>query len=181
MGRLDFTMGIYWSIFLAFIRVGVFGFGGGPALLPLIEKEVVTNAGWLTPEEFIDMLAMANTLPGPIATKMALCVGLHAGGPIGAAAALTGILLPSSIAIVIFFVLYSRYRNVPSIQGIIRGVRPVVIALLMVVVAHLAPRSVLSWDTFLIAFCTFVIVFYFKVHPVFTIIVAAVIGYWFYR
>ncbi|MCK4235643.1 MAG: chromate transporter, partial [Candidatus Krumholzibacteria bacterium] len=73
-------MNIYWSIFFSFLRVGLFGFGGGPALIPLIEKEVVDHYGWLTAEEFIDVLAMANALPGPIATKMALCIGLRMGG-----------------------------------------------------------------------------------------------------
>ncbi|MCK4237447.1 MAG: chromate transporter, partial [Candidatus Krumholzibacteria bacterium] len=77
-------------------------------------------------------------------------------------------------------VLYYRYRNVPSVQGIVRGVRPVVIALLMVTIAHLAPKSVFTWDTFIIAFLTFVIVFYLKIHPIFTIILAGLIGYCFY-
>ena len=173
-------MNIYWSIFFSFLRVGLFGFGGGPALIPLIEKEVVDHYGWLTAEEFIDVLAMANALPGPIATKMALCIGLRMGGAAGAVSAILGILLPSSVAIIILTVLYYRYRNVPSVQGIVRGVRPVVIALLMVTIAHLAPKSVFTWDTFIIAFLTFVIVFYLKIHPIFTIILAGLIGYCFY-
>jgi chromate transporter len=180
-GRLDGAMGIYWLIFISFFRVGLFGYGTGPAMLPLIQKEVVDNYGWLTREEFTDALAMANTLPGPISTKMALAIGLEVGGPLGAATALVAILLPSSVLIIFLAILYHRYRNVPSVQGIIRGVRPVVVALLMVVVANLAPRSVLTWDTFLIAFVTFLVVFYFKVHPILTIVVAAVIGYWFYK
>ncbi len=174
-------MGLYWSLFLAFLRVGTFGFGGGPALIPLIEREVVGGGKWMSAEEFIDVLAMGNALPGPIATKMAIFIGLRAGGPFGAVAALGGLLLPSSVAVIIFAALYYRYRHVPAVQGIVRGVRPVVIALLMVVVAHLAPKSVFTWHTFLIALGAFIIVFYFKVHPVFTIVIAAVIGYWFYR
>jgi chromate transporter len=174
-------MGIYWSIFVAFLRVGLFGFGGGPSLIPLIEKEAVEHYRWLTAEEFIDVLAMANTLPGPIATKMALCIGLKMGGPIGAATALFAILFPSTVMVLILVILYNRYRNVSPVQGIIRGVRPVVIALLMVTVAHLAPKSVLTWDTFIIALCAFILVFYFKVHPILTIVVAAFIGLWIYR
>lgn len=174
-------MGVCWSLFLAFLKVGTFGFGGGPALIPLIEKEVVNGGKWISPEEFLDVLAMGNAIPGPIATKMALFIGLRVGGPLGAAAALVGLLLPSSVAIIIFATLYYRYRHVPAVQGIVRGVRPVVIALLMVVIAHYAPKSVFTWHTFLIALGAFIVVFYFKVHPVFAIIVAAVIGYWFYR
>ncbi len=174
-------MGLYWSIFLAFFKVGAFGYGGGPALIPLIEKEVVYNYGWLTSEEFVDALAMASTLPGPIASKLALCIGLKTAGPIGAVSALVAILLPSSVLIIILSMLYYKYRNLSSVQGALRGVRPVVIALLMVTVAHLAPRSVMNWDTFLIALVSFGVVFYLNVHPVYMIIVAAVMGLLFYR
>lgn len=174
-------MGLYWSIFLSFLKVGTFGYGGGPALIPLIEKEVVGNHGWLTAEEFTDALAMASTLPGPIATKLALCIGLKTGGPIGAVSAISAILLPSSTLIILLTVLYYRYRDVPSVQGVIHGVRPVVVALLMVTVAHLAPRSVLSWDTLIIALTAFAVVYFFKVHPIYTIVAAAAIGLIFYR
>ena len=174
-------MGLYWSIFIAFLKVGTFGYGGGPALIPLIEKEVVTNYGWLTAEEFIDANAMANTLPGPIATKLALCIGMKTAGPLGAASALIAMLLPSSIFIIILTTLYYKYRSLPSVQAMIGGVRPVVIALLMVTVAHLGPKSIVSWDTFIIALISFVVVFYLNVHPVYTILSAAVIGLLFYR
>jgi len=174
-------MGLYWSIFIAFLKVGTFGYGGGPALIPLIEKEVVTNYGWLTAEEFVDAYAMASTLPGPIATKMALCIGLKTAGPVGAASALIAMLLPSSIFIIILTMLYYKYRNLPSVQAMIKGVRPVVIALLMVTVAHLGPKSVMNWDTFIIAFLAFIVVFYLNVHPIYTILSAAAIGFMFYR
>jgi chromate transporter len=172
---------LYWSIFVAFLRVGTFGYGGGPALIPLIEDEVVHNYAWLTAEEFIDALAMANTLPGPIATKLAICIGLKTGGLLGAFSALTAILLPSSVFIIILSIFYFKFRNVPSVQGMIRGIRPVVIALLMVTVAHLVPRSVCSWDTILIALAAFAIVFFLKVHPIYTIVAAAAVGLIFYR
>jgi len=172
---------MYMSLFMAFLRIGLFAYGGGPAMLPLIEKEVVEKYGWLSHEQFLDSIAMANTLPGPIATKMALSIGLQVGGPFGAFTAITAMLLPSSILIIIFTVLYYKYKHLTSVQSIIRGVRPVVIALLLVTVAHLAPRAVFSWDTFVIALATFAVVFFLKVHPIYTIAVAALIGFWFYR
>jgi chromate transporter len=174
-------MGIYWSLIISFFKTGLFGYGGGPSIIPLVEKEVVTNYHWLTQEEFIDMLAMANALPGPIATKMAICVGLKVGGPFGAVAALTAHLLPSTILIVVFTSLYFKYRSVPSVQGITRGVRPVVVALLLVTVAHLAPKSVFTWDTFIIAVACFAVVFYLNIHPIYTIIAAALFGLFYYR
>jgi len=160
---------MYLSLFMAFLRVGLFAYGGGPSMLPLIQKEVVDNYGWLTSEQFIDVIAMANTLPGPIATKMAISVGLQVGGPWGAFVALTAMLLPSSILIVIFTILYYKYKHLTAVQSIVRGVRPVVIALLLVTVAQLAPKAVYSWDTFIIALAAFVVVLYLKVHPIYTI------------
>ena len=174
-------MGLYWSIFVAFLKVGLFGYGSGPALIPLIEKEVVGNHGWLTAEEYIDALGMANTLPGPIATKLAVCVGMRTAGAGGAAAALIALLLPSTVLVTVLAVFYYRYRNVPSVQGLIKGIRPVVIALLMVTVAQLSPRAVMSWDTFLLALASFLIVFFLKVHPIYMIVAAAFVGFIFYR
>jgi chromate transporter len=172
---------MYLSLFMAFLRVGLFAYGGGPSMLPLIQKEVVDNYGWLTSEQFIDVIAMANTLPGPIATKMAISVGLQVGGPWGAFVALIAMLLPSSILIVIFTILYYKYKHLTAVQSIVRGVRPVVIALLLVTVAQLAPKAVYSWDTFIIALAAFVVVLYLKVHPIYTIAVAAILGFWLYR
>ncbi len=146
-------------------------------MIPLIEKEVVQNYGWMTAGEFVDALAMANTLPGPIATKMALLIGGKTGGSLGAAAALVGILLPSSVLLVILMMIYYRYRTLPAVKGILKAVRPVVIALLLVTVAHLSPKSVISWDTFLIAFVSFFLVFYLKLHPILIITAAAVAGF----
>lgn len=168
---------IYWSVFFAFLKIGLFGYGGGPAMIPLIEKEVVYSYGWMTQTEFVDALAMANTLPGPIATKMALLAGSRAAGSIGAVAALAGMLLPSTVLLVILMTLYYRYRTLPAVKGMVKAVRPVVIALLMVTVAHLSPRSVISWDTFIIALLAFVMVFYLKLHPILIILAAAVVGY----
>jgi len=172
---------MYLSLFMAFLRVGLFGYGGGPAMLPLIEKEVVNNNHWMTPEQFVDAIAMASTLPGPLATKLALSIGLQLGGPFGACVALTAMLLPSSILIILFTVLYYKYKHITSVQSIVRGVRPVVIALLLVTVANLAPRAVFTWDTFIIALAAFAAVFYLKVHPIYTIVVAGLLGFWFYR
>ena len=75
--------GVSWQLFWAFFRVGIFGFGGGPAMIPLVRAEVVTRHHWLTDEEFADVLAIGNTLPGPIATKMPGYIGYRVGGVTG--------------------------------------------------------------------------------------------------
>ncbi|MDD4857513.1 MAG: chromate transporter [Candidatus Krumholzibacteria bacterium] len=174
-------MGIYWSLIVSFFKTGLFAYGGGPAIIPLVEKEAVNNYHWLTQQEFTDVLAMANALPGPIATKMALCIGLRVGGPWGAVAALTAHLLPSTILILIMTTLYYRYRDIPSVHGVMKGVRPVVIAILLVTVAQLAPKAIFTWDTLIIAAVCFVVVYFLNIHPIYTIIAAGLFGLFFYR
>jgi chromate transporter len=124
---------------------------------------------------------MASTLPGPIATKLAVTIGMQTGGAAGAAIALFALLLPSTVLVTLLAIIYYRYKDAPSVQGALKAIRPVVIALLLVTVAQLSPRSVVSWDTFLIALAAFAVVFYLRLHPIYTIVTAAFIGFIFYR
>lgn len=174
-------MGIYWSLIVSFFKTGLFGYGGGPSMIPLVEAEVVHRNHWLTVEEFNDVLAMANALPGPIATKMALCTGLKVGGGWGAAAALFAHILPSTILVVALFGLYQKFSGLAPVQHAMRAVRPTVIALLLVTVANMGPKSLVSWETFVIAIAAFAVVFYLNVHPIYTILAAGVFGLLYYR
>src|SRR5690606_39908313 len=86
-----------WNLFLAFFRVGILGYGGGPASIPLIHKEVVSTYKWMKDEEFGDMLALANTLPGPIATKLAGYIGYRVSGILGLLNAVLATILPTIV------------------------------------------------------------------------------------
>nr|WP_295712057.1 chromate transporter [uncultured Halomonas sp.] len=130
--------GAAWQLFWAFFRVGIFGFGGGPAMIPLVRAEVVTRHHWLTDEEFADVLAIGNTLPGPIATKMPGYIGYRVAGVIGCIAAVVAIILPMIVAMIIMLGIFSRYRDVAWIRGMGQAVVPVV----MVMMAQL------TWDFF---------------------------------
>ena len=96
-------MNKYLELFWAFVKPGIFGFGGGQATIPLIREEVVENYGYLTEEQFADYLTMGNTLPGPIATKMSIIIGYDLYGYLGAFIAFMGMILPSTIAILVLF------------------------------------------------------------------------------
>ncbi|WP_083001639.1 chromate transporter [Halomonas sp. GT] len=126
------------ALFWAFFRVGIFGFGGGPAMIPLVRAEVVTRHKWLTDEEFADVLAIGNTLPGPIATKMPGYIGYRVAGISGCVAAVIAIVLPMIVAMIIMLGIFSRYRDVTWIRGMGQAVIPVV----MVMMGQLA------WDFF---------------------------------
>lgn len=124
------------DIFIAFFRSGILGFGGGPAAIPLVHKEVVGNFKWMTDDEFADVLSIGNTLPGPIATKMAGYIGYRVGGWLGMLNALIATILPTVVALIIFLTVLRQYKDLDFIQGMTNGVVPVVGVMM----------AVLTWD-----------------------------------
>ena len=130
-----------WELFVSFGRAGLFGFGGGPSMIPLIQVEVVDLRAWLTPEAFLDAFAFGNALPGPIATKLAGYVGYQVAGVPGALVGLLAITAPTILAMLVLFGAYARFRDRPAVQRFLAGVRPVVVALLAVVVWDFAPAA----------------------------------------
>lgn len=169
------------SLFIAFAKVGALGFGGGHSMIPLIQVEVVDRYRWLNIEEFTDALAMANSLPGPITTKISLLVGHKVAGLAGGGISVAGLLLPSSIMMIVLATLYVRYKDLPAVKGMLIGVRPVVVALLFMVIYDIFPSSVTSWHTALLAVISFCAIVFFNVHPALFIAGAALFGIVFYR
>ncbi|RDW15585.1 chromate transporter [Oceanobacillus chungangensis] len=115
-----------WNIFMAFFRSGMLGFGGGPASIPLIQKEVVEKYNWMTEEEFGDMLAIANTLPGPIATKLAGYVGYRISGFTGMLNGVFASIFPTIILMILLLTSLSSFRDFDWVQGMTAAVVPVV-------------------------------------------------------
>ncbi len=116
----------YVDLAVGFARTGVTGYGGGPSTIPLIEYEAVQKYKWMTEQEFGEILALANTLPGPIATKMAAYIGFKVKGGIGATVAILAHILPSIIAMLgLLSVLYT-FRKSPFVSGMVQGVTPVI-------------------------------------------------------
>lgn len=126
---------IYLHIFWAFFVANLLGYGGGPSTIPLIQNEVVQHYGWMTNKEFGDLLAMANVLPGPIATKMGGYVGYEVGGVLGAVLALLATIGPSAIAVILLFTFANRFKDALQIKWMTRSVQPV-IAVLLAVLAY---------------------------------------------
>lgn len=124
------------DIFIAFFRSGILGFGGGPAAIPLVHKEVVGNFKWMTDDEFADVLSIGNTLPGPIATKMAGYIGYRVGGWLGMLNALIATILPTVVALIILLTVLRQYKDIGFIQGMTNGVVPIVGVMM----------AVLTWD-----------------------------------
>ena len=169
------------NLFLTFAKIGLVGYGGGPAMIPLIQEEVVEGQNWMTDEEFVDTLAMGNTLPGPIATKMSFFIGYKVGSWGGAFVALFSLLLPSLVLMMVLGIAFLRFKDMPFAKAMLTAVRPVVVALLAYTVYTVFPNSIKNWHTGLIAIVAFAAVARFNVHPALTILAAAILGLVVYR
>ena len=121
---------IYLHLFLSFLQIGLFSFGGGYAAMPLIQDQVVTLNHWLSMKEFTDLVTISQMTPGPIAINSATFVGIKIAGIPGAVAATFGCILPSCIIVTVIARLYLKYRNMAMLQGVLNSLRPAVVALI---------------------------------------------------
>lgn len=119
---------IYLQLLLAFAQVGIFSVGGGYAAIPLIQSQMVDRFGWLTADEFTNLISIAEMTPGPIAINAATFVGTRIAGVSGAILATLGCVLPSCTIVLILAVLYYRYKKLNTMQNVLATLRPVVVA-----------------------------------------------------
>ncbi|RBW68837.1 chromate transporter [Bacillus taeanensis] len=169
---------IYWQIFLAFFIPGIVGYGGGPASIPLVENEVVDRYGWLTVEEFSEVLALGNALPGPIATKMAGYIGYEQGGVLGAFVGVFATVAPSLILMVMLLGLLYKFKDSPKVKRMTMLIRPTIAVLLGVMAYQFFTSSYEGagvWQTLFLVIASFVLMEKLKVHPAFVIVGA--LGY----
>ena len=188
---------IYWTLFYEFFLIGLFTFGGGYAMIPLVRDLVVTKYAWLTADEFINFLAVAESTPGPIAINMATYVGSINGGILGAMLSTLGVVLPSFIIILLIALLLKRFMNNRFIKGFFSGVKPIVFALILSSALVLlndvffafsydvSTNTVnysLSYEPFLIALILLIAIIFTKqafkkkVNVIYIIVLAAIIG-----
>ncbi|MED4883295.1 chromate transporter [Bacillus smithii] len=133
---------LYWQLSIAMIRTGILGYGGGPSVIPLIRYEAVTRYRWMEDDEFGETLAIANALPGPIATKMAAYIGYKLKGNVGAVLAVITHILPSCIAMIALLSVVSVLSTSKVVAGMIAGVAPVVAVMLGVMAYEFAKKTI---------------------------------------
>ncbi|WAA09808.1 chromate transporter [Fervidibacillus albus] len=170
---------IYWKIFLAFFIPGILGYGGGPGTIPLVEKEVVDRYGWMDHQQFSEMIALGNALPGPIATKMAGYIGFMQGGVLGSVVALVAIVAPTLILMIGLLSILQKYKDSPKVKQLSQNVRPVIAVLLGVLTYDFlfdSFQGIGGWQTLIIAVLTYFFLELRKVHPAYVIIGALVYG-----
>lgn len=138
---------IYLKLFLTFFEIGLFTFGGGYAMISIIRDKTLAF-GWLTEEELLNMIAVSESTPGPIAVNMATFVGSTQGGILGSLCATLGVVLPSFIIILLIVSLIRNFLKYKGVQAFLKGVRPCVVALILATSITMALSTLLSFTTF---------------------------------
>lgn len=164
------------QMFLVFFRIGLFTFGGGYAMIPLIERTIIERKKWMAQDELLDILTIAQTMPGPIAVNAAALTGHRLSRRRGAVVAMLGCALPSVLVILVIAVFLQRVQNDPTVQHIFLGVRAAVTALILYAALRLGRRAIHDWPSLLIAVITVILVFFCDVHPLLTIIGGILLG-----
>lgn len=170
------------NLFWAFFKVGLFSFGGGYAMLPVMEAEVITRFGWLTAPEFIDIIAVAETTPGPIAINSATYVGFRLAGFAGSIIATIAVALPSLLVLLTLggFLLRLVKINNPRLGSVMQGLRLAVIALILLAAVSLGKTGLVDRATYAIAAALFFSGAFLRTNPFYLLAAGAVLGLIFY-
>ena len=168
---------IYLELFWTFFLIGAFTFGGGYAMLPLIQIEVV-NKGWLANEAVVNFIAVSESTPGPFAINMATYVGSEMGGILGSACATLGVVMPSFIIILIVAKCYDRFKNSKLVKGAMSGLKPAVIGMIGTAVLSIGKTVFVQPGMLLSAgiFAVMAVLAFKKVHPIIIICISAAVG-----
>ncbi len=161
-------------MFGSFFKIGLFTFGGGYAMVPIIQREVIDHRGWVDRDEFVELLTLAQSAPGPIALNTSVFVGYKMRGYAGALAALLGVVVPAFTVILLVAIYFAQFRENVYVNAAFKGMRPAVVALIVSPIVSLA-RGMGAWK-YVLAAVVALFVWWSGVSPIWLIIVAAVVG-----
>jgi len=167
------------SIFSVFAKIGAFTIGGGYAMIPIIQNEILKR-GWLKEEELPDIVALAQSAPGLLAVNMSIFAGYRIRGVKGSIAATIGSVLPSFIIILLIAMLFSNYQDNPVVVRIFQGIRPVVVSLIAVPMINMAKKSCKTWWAWATAILALVLVAFLDVSPIYILLVIIILSAAFY-
>jgi chromate transporter len=165
-----------YDLFLSFCRIGLVAFGGGYAMIPLMRAEFIMARQWLTLGEFLDIIAIAEMTPGPVAINAATYIGYKVAGIPGAAAATLGVITPSVVLILIIAGLFQHFRSSLLVRAIISGIRPAVIGLILSAVLVLGRPVLVDFKAFFISLAAFLLLITGKIRPLPVIGLASPLG-----
>ena len=169
-------MKLLWELFVTFFKIGAFTFGGGQAMIPIIQHEVCTRKKWVGEEDIVDILVLAQSVPGVIAVNAATLVGYKLRGMKGAFFATLGVIVPSFAIILSLANLLLQYSDSEVLANMFAGIRAVVVALMTVAVYKMGKACINDRTNLLIAIIALLIVLVFDIHPIAIIIGGALVG-----
>ncbi|MDR1682695.1 MAG: chromate transporter [Candidatus Symbiothrix sp.] len=169
---------IYLQLFWAYLKIGLFGFGGGYALLSLIQYEVVEKYQWLSLSEFTDIVAISQMTPGPIGINSATYIGYTVTGNVfGSLIATFAVCLPSFILVLIIAKTYQKFRSNSSVENAFKGLRPATVGLIAAAALLLmTPTNFIDYKSFILFGVAFLLLWFKKIHPILLIVLAGVSG-----
>lgn len=165
------------ELFWTFFKIGAFTIGGGYAMIPLMEQEIVDKRKWLNKEEFIDTMSLAQSMPGVFAVNMATNVGFRTRGFVGAFTAIMGNILMPILLILVLAIFFRQFSDNPIVESIFKGIRPAVVALIAAPVFNMAKTAKISWSNFWIPVAATLLIWLLGVSPVIIILVAGLGGF----
>ncbi len=169
---------IIFELFITFFKIGLFTFGGGYAMLPLIQEEMIAH-NWISIEQFLDIVAVSQMTPGAIAINNATFVGYKLAGIPGIIATTFGVISPSLIIITIVATLMKKFSDHPYVEAAWTGIRPAVVGLIMVAVISLGKEAITSYQGIIVAIISLILIVKVKLHPILVIIVSGLLGFGF--
>ena len=167
------------GLFLVFFKIGAFTFGGGYAMIPIIQREVVENKKWVTDDDILNVIAIAESTPGPIAINSATFIGYKVAGVIGAACATLGVVIPSFVIISVIAYFLNKFSEIKAVQYAFHGIRAGVLALVikaLITMYKKMPKTAIAYGVALFAFIASVIFDIINVSIIYVILACAVIG-----
>lgn len=166
---------------ITFFKIGAFTFGGGYAMIPLIEEEVVKNKGWIEKEEFMDILVVAQSLPGALAVNSSVFIGYRIGGFIGAIMALLAVVLPSFFIILIIAAFFMKFRDNYYVNAVFKGITAAVPMLVLAGAISLSKGIDKSVQNIVIIIIALIALVFFDINPIIVIVTSAIYGIVFLR
>lgn len=170
-------MKIYWESFKTFFRIGLFTIGGGYAMIPIIEADVVEKFKWVNREEFLDLMAIAQSCPGIFAVNMSIFIGYKLKGVKGSVTCALGTILPSFLIILAVALFFQQFRENETVQSIFKGIRPAVVALIAAPTFKMGKSAKISLTNIWIPVVSAFLIWMLGVSPIYIIIMAGVGGF----
>ena len=159
-----------WEMFVTFFKIGAFTFGGGFAMIPIIKQEVVEKKNWIKDEDFIDIISIAQSSPGPIAVNLSIYIGYKIKGLSGALLSALGTVMPSFLIILVIARFFSQFSDNIIIEKIFMGIRPAVVALILSAIYGLVRNASFNYMQIFLAIITALVIVFLNINPIYMII-----------